>query len=80
MAGLLGHRAVASGRPAFLVAAGVAALLGLVVLGGLGPLRYRRLGDRTGGAGVAAPRMVAGATAIVVLVGAVAAVAVVVPR
>jgi putative membrane protein len=81
VSGLLGHRAVEEGRPVLLVLAGVAALLGLVVLGALAPVRYRDV--RRGvaaGTGVATPRLVAGVTATVLLVTAVAAVAVVTPR
>jgi putative membrane protein len=81
VAGLLGHRAVEDERPLLLVTAGLAALLGLVVLGALAPVRYRDVREGLAARGVAAaPRLVAGVTAIVVLVGAAAAVAVVLPR
>jgi putative membrane protein len=80
VAGLLGHRAVAEERPVLLALAGAAALLGLVVLGALAPVRYRDVRRRvTAGTGAAAPRLVAGVTATVLLVGAVAAVAVLTP-
>jgi putative membrane protein len=80
VAGLLGHRAVEDERPLLLVIAGVAALLGLVVLGALAPVRYRDVRQGLAERGVAAPLLVAGVTAIVLLVGAAAAVAVVLPR
>jgi putative membrane protein len=81
VAGLLGHRAVEDERPLLLVLAGSAALLGLAVLGALAPARYRDIRRRVAaGAGAAAPRPAAWVTAVVVLVGAVAAVAVVLPR
>jgi putative membrane protein len=72
VAGLLGHRAVEEERPVLLVLAGAAALLGLVVLGGLAPVRYRDVRGR-----VAAGT---GATATVVLVATLAAAAVLTPR
>ena len=81
VAGLLGHRAVEDERPLLLVVAGAAALLGLVVLGAFSPVRYRAARRGVGaGTPVAAPRLVAGGTAIVLLVGAAAAVAVLMPR
>jgi putative membrane protein len=81
VAGLVGHRAVESERPLLLVLAGTAALLGLVVLGALAPVRYRDVRRRVAeGTGAAAPRMAAGATAAVLLVAAAAAVAVLPPR
>ncbi|MGY1802688.1 DUF202 domain-containing protein [Blastococcus sp. SYSU D00922] len=80
VAGLLGHRAVEHERPVLLVLAGTAALLGLVVLGALAPVRYRGVRRCLGsGAGARAPRSVAAVTAVVLVVGAVAAAAVVVP-
>lgn len=77
--GLLGARALHGRAPAMLVAAGVAALIGLAVLCVVAPLRRRTLrGPR---ADVAAPRIMAGVTTAVVLVAVAAAVAVVaVPR
>jgi putative membrane protein len=81
VAGLLAHDAVRQGDPVRLVVAGVAALLGLGVLGGLAPLRYRDVRRRVAsGTVAAAPRLVACVTATVVLVAAVAAVAVLTPR
>jgi putative membrane protein len=81
VAGLLGHRAVEQERPALLVLAGAGALLGLVVLGALAPLRYRHVRRRVAvGTGAAAPRLVAGVTTTVLLVAAAAAVAVLPPR
>jgi putative membrane protein len=80
LAGLLGHDAVRRGQPVLLLVAGGTALLGLGVLGGLAPLRYRRLrGGPMPGAG-AATRLVAAATATVVLACLAAAVAVLTPR
>lgn len=81
VAGLLARAAVTDGSPARLVAAGGVALLGLGVLGGLGPLRarsMRRALDR--GTGMAAPRPALAATAVVVAVAATALVAVLTPR
>ena len=81
VAGLIAHDAVRQGEPVLLVVAGVAALLGLGVLGGLAPVRYRDVRRRVAaGTGAAAPRLLAGVTATVVLVAAVAAVAVLTPR
>jgi putative membrane protein len=76
--GLLGHRALEQGSAVAVVVAAVVALLGLGVLGGLAPARYRQVQRRTGPA--VAPGMVAAATGVVVLVALAAAVAVVVPR
>jgi putative membrane protein len=75
VAGLLGHGAVRRGQPLLLLVAGAVALVGLGVLGGLAPLRYRQLRRRTA-PGAAAPRLVALGTAAVVLAGVAAAVAV----
>jgi len=81
VAGLLGHRAVEEERPVLLVLAGAAALLGLAVLGALAPARYRGI-RRTvaAGTGAVASRAAGWATAVVLLVGALAAVAVALPR
>ena len=77
VAGLLGYRALTSRTPALLVAAGVAGLLGLGVLGVLAPARYRQVQRRRAtGEGVAAPGAVAAVTAAVVLVAVAAAAAV----
>lgn len=72
VAGLIGHRAVGQGAAGLLVVAGVVALLGLAVLGGLAPLRYRRLAQRLG----AEPGLAAGVTAVVALTALAAAVGV----
>lgn len=81
VAGLLGHRAVEDERAVLLVLAGAAALLGLAVLGALAPARYRDVRASVAGTGgAAAPRPVALVTAVVLLVGVLAAVAVVLPR
>ena len=81
VAGLLGHRAVEDHRAVLLVLAGAAALLGLAVLGALAPARYRDVRASVAAAGgAAAPRPVALVTAVVLLVGVLAAVAVVLPR
>jgi putative membrane protein len=80
VAGLLGHRALHTGRPALLMAAGAAALLGLAVLGGLAPLRYRQVRRRVAaGRAVAARAPAAAVTAAVVLTALAAAAAVVTP-
>ena len=81
VAGLLAHRALQEERPVLLVLAGAAALLGLVVLGALAPVRYRDVRRRVAaGRGAAAPRLVTTVTATVLLVSTVAAVAVSMPR
>jgi putative membrane protein len=80
VAGLIGHRAVGSGRPALLVVAGVTALAGLGVLGGLAPARARFVRRRRiEGADVSARRSVTAVTAAVVAICLAAAVAVTVP-
>lgn len=76
VAGLLGHRAIEHERPLLLVLAGLVALLGLAVLGALAPVRYRLVLRTTG---AAAPGLVLAVTAVVLLSGAVAGVAVVLP-
>jgi putative membrane protein len=77
VAGLLGHRAVENGRPLLLVVAGLGALLGLGVLGGLAPVRYRQARRRIAAdTDVAAPGMAAAGTATVLLAGVAAAVTV----
>jgi putative membrane protein len=73
--GLLGHRALEQESAVLVVVAAVVALLGLAVLGGLAPARYRQVRQQA----VAAPGMVAAATGTVVLVALAAAVAVLVP-
>jgi putative membrane protein len=76
VAGLIGHGAVRAQDPAGLVAAGLAALLGLGVLGGLAPVRYRRL-RRQQATGAVSPAPAVAATAVVVLVAVLAGYAVV---
>jgi putative membrane protein len=76
--GLLGHRALEQGSAVHVVVAAVVALLGLGVLGGLAPARYRRVQREAGPA--VAPGMVAAATGAVVLVALAAGVAVLAPR
>jgi putative membrane protein len=81
VAGLLGHRAVQQQHAVLLVIAGIAALLGLAVLGALAPVRYRDVRRRvTAGGGVAARAPAAVVAGIVLIVAAVAAVAVLTPR
>ena len=78
VAGLIGHGAVRAQAPVALVAAGLAALLGLAVLGGLLTVRYRQVRRRVAaGTPVSAPAMAVGVTAAVVLTAGAAAVAVV---
>jgi len=78
---LLGHRAMRYERPVLLAMAGAAALLGLAVLGALAPARYRQI-RRSVAAGThaAGSRASGTATVVVLLVGVLAAVAVVLPR
>jgi putative membrane protein len=83
VAGLLAHRALEAALPALLVVAGSVALLGLGVLGGLAPVRYRQVRRRLktdSGTGVVTRGLPAAATAAVVLAGIAAAVAVLTPR
>ena len=76
--GLVAHGAVEREDPVLLVAAGAAALLGLAVLGGLAPLRYRQVRRRvTEDDAMAAPALLTAATVAVVVVSLIAAVAVV---
>jgi putative membrane protein len=74
VAGLLAHGAVRQSEPVALVAAGVAGLMGLVVLGALAPIRYRQV-RRSLRAGTvpSAAGMVAAATGAVAMVAAGAA-------
>ena len=81
VAGLLAHRAAEDERRVLLLLAGAAALLGLLVLGALAPLRYRDVRRRVAaGTAAAAPRLVVGVTVTVLVVAAIAAVAVLTPR
>ena len=77
VAGLVAHGAVEHEDRVLLVAAGVAALLGLGILGGLAPVRYRQVRRRRAAdAPMAAPRLLTAATGAVVLVAVAAAAAV----
>jgi putative membrane protein len=79
--GLLGARALSRQVPALLVVAGLAALLGLAVLGVLTPLRYRLLKrHRAAGEPVAAPGAMAAVTLAVVAVSVAAGAAIVLAR
>jgi putative membrane protein len=81
VAALVGHRAVVGGHPALLVPAGVCALLGLALVSGVGAVRDGRVREQIGQDDpVADARLAALATAAVVVVGAVAALAIVVGR
>jgi putative membrane protein len=78
VAGLIGHGAVARHNAVLLAVAGGGGLVGLAVLGGLAPLRYRavrRLLAATGH-GRSAPGLAAAATAAVAMAGLAALVAV----
>ncbi|MGY1846527.1 MULTISPECIES: DUF202 domain-containing protein [unclassified Blastococcus] len=80
VAGLVAHRAVGAERPALLVAGGVTALLGLLLLGALAPARYRQVRRRVADGGrVSSPALARAATATVVLTALAAAVAVLIP-
>ena len=71
---------MASDRPALVVTAGLAALLGLGLLGFLAPLRYRRLlSHLADGTSVASPGIVRAATAGIAVTALAAAVAVIIP-
>lgn len=81
VAALLGHAAVDGKSPVALVVAGVVALLGLGVLGGLAPVRYRRARRQLRAASdVTARGFPAAVTGAVVLTALAAAVAVLTPR
>jgi putative membrane protein len=81
VAGLLAHAALRHGGRVLLVMAGLVALLGLGVLVGLGPGRYRQVRSRVAtDRPMDAPGPVAAVTVAVVLTAAAAAVAVVMPR
>ena len=80
IAGLIGHRAMVAGRPALLVVAGITALTGLGVLGGLAPARARWvLRQRAENSDVAVRRSVGAVTTAVVAICLAAAVAVEIP-
>lgn len=79
--GLLGARALHGAAPALLVVAGLACLLGLVVLGVLAPLRRRQLTQRRADqVDVHASRLMTAVTLAVVAVAVAAGVAVLTPR
>ena len=81
VAALIGHRAVVGGHPMLLVPAGGCALLGVALVAGVGAGRDRRVRDRASrDEAVADPRLALLATAVVVVVGVVAAVSVLVVR
>jgi putative membrane protein len=67
--GLVSHAALKATSPLLLVVAGCTALLGLGILGGSAPVRYRRLLESAPDSrdGAAVPGLVRGATATVVL-------------
>jgi putative membrane protein len=74
VAGLVAHAAVEHENPVLLAVAGAAGLLGLGVLGGLAPVRYRQVRRRRAtGTDMSAPAPVRAATATVVLVALAAA-------
>jgi putative membrane protein len=81
VAGLVAHGAVEHENRVLLVAAGIAALLGLGILGGLAPVRYRQVRSRRAAdVPMASPRLLRAATGAVVLVAVAAAAAVVTLR
>jgi putative membrane protein len=81
VAGLVGHSAVEREDRLLLVVAGAGALLGLGVLGGLAPIRYRQVRRRrAAGAVMSAPGLITAVTAAVALVALAAATAVVTLR
>lgn len=81
VAALVGHSAVRHGEPTLIALAGFAALLGLGVLGGLAPVRYRQVRRRLAADEYTAePRMVAAVSIAVGLVGVAAVVAIVIAR
>ena len=74
---LLAHGAVEHENPVLLAVAGAAALLGLGVLGGLAPVRYRQVRRRrAAGTAMSAPRLIAAVTVTVALVAVAAGTAV----
>ncbi len=81
VAGLLAHGAVEHEDRLLLAVSGAAALLGLGILGGLAPVRYRQVRRRrAAAAGMAARGLLAAVTATVALVAVAAAVGVVTLR
>ncbi len=79
IAGLLGHRALEHRNAVLLVVAGATALLGLGILGGLAPVRYRQI-QRWGAGTTAAPGLLAAATAAVGLASLAATVSILTSR
>jgi putative membrane protein len=81
VAALIAHRAVVGGHPWLLVPAGGCALLGVALVSGVGAARDRDVRDRASrDEPVAAPGLAVLATAVVVVVAAVAALSVLVGR
>jgi putative membrane protein len=81
VAGLLGHAAIERDSAVALAVAGVVALLALGVLGGLAPVRYRRVrGQLSVGGDVTVHGFPAAVTGAVVLSALAAAVAILTPR
>ena len=81
VAGLLAHRALESEQPVHLAVAGVTAVFGLSLLGGLAPIRYRQVRRGLPSGTVAPPRKVAFAvTLAVVATGLAALLAILTPR
>jgi putative membrane protein len=76
--GLVTHGALLGRSPLLLALAGGTALLGLAMLGGLAPVRYRRLRQvaRDAPDSAAVPGLLRAATAVVVLTGVAALVTV----
>lgn len=81
VAALVGHSAVRHGEPALIALAGFAALLGLGVLGGLAPVRYRQVRRRLAADEYTGePLMITAMTVAVGLVGVAAVVAILLAR
>ena len=81
VAALVGHRAVVGGHPALLVPAGGCALLALALFGAVGAVRDRHVRERVArDEPVADVGLAVLATAVVVVVGIVAALSVLVAR
>jgi putative membrane protein len=81
VASLLGHRAVTGGHPTLLLPAGACALMGVVLLSGVGAVRDRQVRDAVArDEPVPTARLVQFATTVVVVVAVAAAVSVVVGR
>jgi putative membrane protein len=77
VAGIVAHGAVKHENPLLLAVAGAAALLGLGVLGGLAPVRYRQVRcRRAADAAMSAPGLITAVTVAVALVALAAATAV----